>query len=482
MYSAVRLLHFSDGHPLSAQFPADMQLPHILQEKTIAYLLRPCTKEELLHRQELFILLWDDRNALLLRELLSDLHSLSITLDLLSAPESEFERLYQHYLLLGQYLGLCEHLTSLSFLGAPFLRLAQTLSTPEQLTFCEAVRSAYDRADTLFAGLRQGILSFSSSATLMKNRDAKSLCDTLCRQISSLGISLPARTDLRIRVNRTLSNAITEQYPMEIAEITGLLSVYPPELLSTPLELIDDLKFILDISALILRGRAAGLPVCIPQISDHPLFRAEAAADPSLLAKEDAQIVPNDIRLEPGSPFAFLVGANGGGKTPYLRTIGINFLLFRAGCPIFARSAEIYPFPYAAAHFPTDERFSGVGRLQDEHLRLNSILASAAVPSLLLLNETFSGTDAARGFRYLCDTAEMIKPTGHFGVWVTHFHEVTDLGFPILTAEIDPQDENRRTYRITSGGSGHSSFAADILRKYRLDPESLKKRGVRNVL
>ena len=102
--------------------------------------------------------------------------------------------------------------------------------------------------------------------------------------------------------------------------------------------------------------------------------------------------------------------------------------------------------------------------------------APSGDPAFLLFNETFSGTDDARGFALLVETVKKITEAGHFGLYVTHFHEVTELGVPLLSAQIDPMDENRRTYRIVRTGSDASSYAADILRKYRLDSDSLRER------
>ena len=53
-------------------------------------------------------------------------------------------------------------------------------------------------------------------------------------------------------------------------------------------------------------------------------------------------IVPNDILFNEKT-FFFLTGANGGGKTTYLRSVGIAVILFLSGCPIPCEGAEIYP-------------------------------------------------------------------------------------------------------------------------------------------
>ena len=65
---------------------------------------------------------------------------------------------------------------------------------------------------------------------------------------------------------------------------------------------------------------------------------------------------------------------------------------------------------------------------------------------------------------------------GVFGVYVTHIHALTGQSIPSLAAVIDPDDENRRTYRIRRVDRTDSSYARDILRKYALDSDSLTAR------
>jgi hypothetical protein len=96
--------------------------------------------------------------------------------------------------------------------------------------------------------------------------------------------------------------------------------------------------------------------------------------------------------------------------------------------------------------------------------------------AFFLYNETYSGADEARGFELLAFTAEKTVREGHFGLYVTHFHRVGELEYPILSAVVDTACGNKRTYRIIRSGRLTSSYANDILKKYRLDRASLQSR------
>ena len=100
--------------------------------------------------------------------------------------------------------------------------------------------------------------------------------------------------------------------------------------------------------------------------------------------------------------------------------------------------------------------------------------------AFLFFNETFSGTDDKRGFDLLTDTASKIQEGRHFGLYVTHFHEVMSLDYPVLSAEVDLSDANKRTFRIVRPKGSSSSYAVDILKKYGLDKNSLEARRCGN--
>ena len=85
-----------------------------------------------------------------------------------------------------------------------------------------------------------------------------------------------------------------------------------------------------------------------------------------------------------------------------------------------------------------------------------------------------------RGFDLLTDTVAKIAESKYFGLYVTHFHEVMSLDFPVLSAEVDSTDENKRTFHIVRSKGSSSSYAVDILKKYGLDKNSLEARRCGN--
>lgn len=226
---------------------------------------------------------------------------------------------------------------------------------------------------------------------------------------------------------------------------------------------------------------SAGIPVCFPKISESKRIDIVNAYDITLLTKGEKTIIPNDIYFDVREPFFYLTGANGGGKTTYLRTVGVSCLLFLNGCPVPCDRAEIVPLDCVYTHFPHDERFNNSGRYAEEQSRIDEILKSLNGKknddcSLILLNETYSTTSEEKARILTAELARHLYQSGNFGVFVTHQHTVDETEIPYLNVLIDKDDQNRRTFKVAKQKSVYSSYAYDILKKYALTKEQLDRR------
>ncbi len=71
-------------------------------------------------------------------------------------------------------------------------------------------------------------------------------------------------------------------------------------------------------------------------------FEAEGLYHPLLLfyGKSRDQVVDNEVYMAPEGKFCLLTGANQGGKTTYLRSIGLAQFMMQLGMPVAARRME----------------------------------------------------------------------------------------------------------------------------------------------
>ena len=313
--------------------------------------------------------------------------------------------------------------------------------------------------------------------SLIKEDNDDNFVDKLAGVCKALEVEIPKSSRLTLKFDSATADALEGLYKDVFEYLRELLEKYKDlptkELFSNKREI----DFYLEINELVKRAEKHGIPFCYPENSEKKRFSAKDAHDISLIYKKSEKIVPNDIFFEGDTGFCFLTGANGGGKTTYLRTVAINLILSLCGCPAFCRESTVYSFDKVMTHFPVDERFGDTGRLVEEQKRIAQMLDESTSDSFLMFNETFSGTDDVKGCELTLETAERIKKMDAFGMFVTHFHEVSKKGYAMLGTLVDENDDNKRLYKIVMKNGGiNSSFANDILKKYMLDRESIDKR------
>lgn len=244
-------------------------------------------------------------------------------------------------------------------------------------------------------------------------------------------------------------------YPDVLVGARRLLDTYETLLLVTyameqMLSYRIELMFLREAAVYVRHMEEMGYPMCLPKVAKERTIHLRSLRDVSLAARElcGNAVVPNDVDLTGDSHFCYVTGANGGGKTTYLRSVGIAVLFFLAGCPVSAKDGEIFCFRRLCTHFPSEEDFTDSGRFVDEVRRADEIRAVADPDTVVLCNETFSGTDEEKSERYSRALAEDMADCGAFGLYVTHIHSLTHGRIPTLAAVVDETDENRRTYRI----------------------------------
>lgn len=477
MNNIPRLLNYKDGCTLQRQLFSDIQVDGLLSDYAVAVLQRPCDKEEILRRQELFRVLEDDTSRQQIYQCLDILKDHRRAVQSMREAIIPLEQLRFRQKALLSYITVCEQLGGLKECGELFKNVTEYFSSEHIIKLTHKIRLDCEKVEEQLSPFKGFYLSFSDKKWLTPDYGDPDAYDAISGLAKNLGFSVPEKNKTSSGMSQSMSEALMSLYADKVSQATEILKRYNTLAIEAPCDYISELEFFFEIKELINKAADYNITHCFAQVSDKPRCYAKEVYDISLLKKNCIYIVPNDADFTAAEPFYFLTGANGGGKTTYLRTVGINLVLFLAGCPIFAREAEIYPFEYIASHFPTDERFNGIGRLEEEVRRVEEILGIAkSKTTFLLFNETYSGTDDRRGYELLQQTVAKLKELNCFGVYVTHFHEVETLDYPLLSAQVDENVGNKRTFCIVKTKGSLSSYAADILKKYKLDRQSLKER------
>lgn len=291
-----------------------------------------------------------------------------------------------------------------------------------------------------------------------------------------MGIELENTSFLPRKLSPELIRSIAELYKELWNDMKALEDKYRSYPKKELLDYIDQFEFYIQNTALAKEYISHSIPFSYGVITDEPKVRVSGCYDITLMSKHCYDIIPNDIRFDTSEPLFFLSGANGGGKTTYLRTCAIAIIMALNGCPVPASGAVMCRLESIFTHFPRDERFDTDGRLADEEKRVGLILSRMGKRSLVLLNETYSTTNEQKAAEMTCSLAQRLKDEGQFGVYVTHqkVGGITDI--PMLCCVVDVGDSNRRTYKIRRSDSASVSHAVDILKKYSLSRADLEER------
>lgn len=195
--------------------------------------------------------------------------------------------------------------------------------------------------------------------------------------------------------------------------------------------------------------------------------------------------VANDISLSTDGHIHLVTGSNMAGKSTWLRTVGINIVLARAGGPVFADYLRLAPLQVWTSMRTQDDLSESTSSFYAELKRLKAIIEAVSDPNqqvFFLLDEILKGTnsrDRHTGSRALI--RQLIRERGA-GIIATH-----DLELAVLEKEAGSRVENYAMevktengllafdYKLHRGVSRSFNATALMARMgIEIDPEDIK--------
>ncbi len=178
--------------------------------------------------------------------------------------------------------------------------------------------------------------------------------------------------------------------------------------------------------------------------------------------RED-QVVPVHLRIGDGIRGLILSGANAGGKTVALKTLGLLILMVQSGLPIpVSEGSQVAIFQDIFAVIGDEQNIeANLSTFSSHLLHLNQIVGRAGPHSLLLLDELGVGTHAAEGCALAMGFLDRFMEGGASVVVTTHFDRLKAYGYlhpEIENVAVEFDEETLEPkYTLAYGSSGLSN-------------------------
>ncbi len=219
--------------------------------------------------------------------------------------------------------------------------------------------------------------------------------------------------------------------------------------------------------------------------SSRPILSRDGAIDLKgarhpLLLWQGREVVPVDIGFGDEKRVLVISGANAGGKTVSLKTLGLLILMVQTGITIPARGdSRVALFERVLAQVGDDQSIERSMSTFSAHVeRLAEMVKMAGKGSLILIDEIGAGTDPSEGASLSLAVLKALKRRGAKVVVTTHYpqlkafaHEEGDA--ENLSVEFDDRT-SRPTYRLVKGVPGASN-ALSTARAYGMPEEVVEE-------
>ncbi len=238
------------------------------------------------------------------------------------------------------------------------------------------------------------------------------------------------------------NNQIRKLEAEEKAEIARILEELTEKVTIVAQPLLTSYRAIVALDMVFAKAKYAGdAHCCPPTLTKDKTIEIIGARHP-MIPRE--QMVPLNIRMGDGVDTIVITGPNTGGKTVFLKTLGLLSLMAKAGFPVPAEEAKLYIFDRVYADIGDEQSIEQSLSTFSSHLKnIRNIMQHSDAESLVLFDELGNGTDPVEGAALAVSIIERLRKGGSYVAATTHYSEL-------------------KTYALSHEGVENASFAFDL--------------------
>ena len=186
--------------------------------------------------------------------------------------------------------------------------------------------------------------------------------------------------------------------------------------------------------------------------------------------RTDAPVVGNALTVDAKS-LVMITGANQGGKSTFLRSLGLAQMMMQGGMFVAAANFNANVCHGVFTHFKREEdRTMKSGKFDEELRRMSDIAARITPGCLLLCNESFASTNEREGSEIGREVVKAMTELGVKVIFVTHMFEMarafySDHQPTALFLRAERLADGTRTFKLIEGGPLSTSFGQDSFRR-----------------
>jgi DNA mismatch repair ATPase MutS len=215
-----------------------------------------------------------------------------------------------------------------------------------------------------------------------------------------------------------------------------------------------------------------GEPISFPEAfnSGSRVHQFEGLYDVCLALNTRKKVVGNDVNAD-SKDLIMITGANQGGKSTFLRSVGLAQLMLQCGMFVPATSFRASISSALYTHFKREED-SGMksGKLDEELDRMDQIINRIVPGSLLLFNESFAATNEREGSEIARQIVNALLGKGFKVIYVTHLYEFAFSFYDkkmnnAIFLRADRQPDGSRSFRLTESEPLQTSYGGDLYKE-----------------